>query len=325
MRKTVLTETYKLAKKDKRVVFVGSDLGAGTLDEFKKEMPERFFMEGVSEQHIIGQMAGMATNGKIPFFNTIAVFLTRRCLEQIIIDVALPNLPVRLLGSGGGLVYAPLGPTHLAIDDISIMRGIPNMTILVPADATEMERLMPQTLEHRGPIYIRIAKGGDPVVTPPDMPCIIGRGMPMKKGEDVLLISTGTTLQLAIEAASILKLDSIDAAVLHMPTIKPFDRELVVDMAAKVRGIVTIEEAFVHGGLGSVVSEVVADARYSKPKPILRIGIPDVFPDKYGSQSQLLAYYGITTERVVDAAKRLIGNETTMIARSNVRKKPIKR
>ena len=133
MRKTCLNEIYKLAKQDKRVIFFGSDIASGTLAQFQKEMPDRYFMEGVSEANIIGLMSGLAMNGKIPYLNTIAVFSTRRCYEQILLDAAMHNLKIRIVGSGGGLVYAPLGPTHLAFEDISLMRIIPNMTIIARA------------------------------------------------------------------------------------------------------------------------------------------------------------------------------------------------
>src|SRR6266566_6388611 len=160
MRKTCLDMVYELARKDKRIFFMGSDLGIGTLKAFKAEMPDRFFMEGVSEANIVGMAAGLALEGKIVYVNTIATFITRRCFEQVVLDVGLHNANVRLIASGGGVAYAPLGPTHLAIDDLAIMRTIPNMTVVAPCDADEMRRLMPLTLAHDGPIYIRLGKGG---------------------------------------------------------------------------------------------------------------------------------------------------------------------
>src|SRR3989338_6946333 len=163
MRSTCLNMVYELAKKDPRVIFVGSDLGVGTLKKFKDEMPERYFMEGVNEAFIIGMTAGLALEGKIPYFNTIGTFISRRCFEQVVLDLCLHNANVRLIGSGGGLVYAPLGPTHQAIEDIGILRAIPNMTIVAPADAKEMRNFMLTTLEHNGPIYIRLAKGNEPI------------------------------------------------------------------------------------------------------------------------------------------------------------------
>src|ERR1700733_13452357 len=147
MRKEAMAGIYELAQRDPRVVFIGSDLGAGTLDDMRREMPDRWFMEGVSEQAIIGMAAGLAMDGFIPYINTIATFLTRRCYEQVAVDLCLHKLPVRLLASGGGPVSAPLGPTHIAIEDIAIMRALPNMTVVAPADAEEMKRLMPQTLD----------------------------------------------------------------------------------------------------------------------------------------------------------------------------------
>src|SRR6185503_18910737 len=154
MRETCLDQVYHLAKTDPRIVFVGSDLGVGTLKKFKDEMPERFFMEGISEMHVVGMAAGLALEGSVVYVNTISTFLTRRCFEQVAVDVCLHNLDVRLIGNGGGLVYAPLGPTHLAIEDISIFRALPNMAIVAVADAEEMKRLMPQTVDHKGPMYI---------------------------------------------------------------------------------------------------------------------------------------------------------------------------
>lgn len=306
MRKTSLNEVYKLAQKDKRVVFVGSDLGHGTLDNFKREFPDRFFMEGVSEQHLIGMLSGLALSGKIPYFNTIAVFEYRRCLEQVIVDIALPNLPVRLIGSGGGLVYTPLGPTHLAIDDIAIFRTIPNMTIVAPADAEEMKRLMPQTLNYPGPIYIRLAKGDDPIVTPSDKPFKIGKGIVVQEGSELLLVTTGITLQIAKESAQLLKKYHISPTILHMPTIKPFDGDLLIKHSKKKKAVIIIEEGRVSGGMGSEVLEVLSEANSLGSLLVHRIGIPDVFPEKYGSQMKLMDYYGISSVEVVASARKML-------------------
>jgi transketolase len=305
MRKTCMNQIYALAKKDKRVLFVGSDIGAGTLDAFKKEMPDRFFMEGVSEQNIVGMMAGFAMNGAIVYFNTLAIFTTRRCYEHILIDVAMHNLPVRFIGSGGGFVYAPLGPTHMAFDDIALMRTIPGMTVVAPADATEMERLMPQTLDYPGPIYIRLAKGGDPIVTPSSQPFRIGRGIVVQEGSDVLFVTTGITLKIALEASSELKKINISGTVLHMPTIKPLDAHALIRHAKGKKLLVTIEEAKVSGGLGTEVIERLAESGHLRHLQVKRIGIPDVFPDKYGSQNNLMDYYGISTKNTVRIVKQL--------------------
>src|ERR1700683_2062187 len=183
MRATSQNMVYDLAKRDKRVIFIGSDLSPGLLAEMKKEMPERWFMEGVTEANVVGMAAGLAMEGYIPYVNTIATFITRRCYEQVAVDLCLHDLPVRLIGNGGGLVYAPLGPTHLAIEDIAIMRALPHMTVTAPADAKEMVRLMNCTLEWPNPIYIRLAKGGDPVVSRDELGFTIGKALEMREAK----------------------------------------------------------------------------------------------------------------------------------------------
>jgi len=306
MRKTCLDMVFELARKDERIFFIGSDLGTGTLKEFKEDIPGRFFMEGISEANVIGMAAGLALEGKIVYVNTIATFITRRCFEQIVLDLCLHNVNVRLIGNGAGLVYAPLGPTHEAIEDLAIMRAIPNMTIVAPADADEMRRLMPLTVDYSGPIYIRLAKGYDPIVTTDKIPFEIGKAILMRKGTDALIITTGITLRLALPAAEALSATGIETAVLHIPTIKPLDVEAILDFAAPVKAIVTVEEHTVIGGLGSAVAEVLAEAAFDKPKRFKRIGIPDSFPDEYGSQDSLMARYGITTESIVSLAGKLL-------------------
>ena len=306
MRETCLEQVYQLAKTDPRIVFIGSDLGVGTLRKFKEEMPERFYMEGISEAHMVGMAAGLALEGSVVYANTISTFITRRCFEQVAVDVCLHNLDVRLIGNGGGLVYAPLGPTHLAIEDISIFRALPNMTIVAVADAEEMKRLMPQTVDHKGPIYIRLAKGYDPVVTNDAVAFRIGKALPMRAGRDALLVTTGITLRVAQEAAKMLALEAVESAILHMPTIKPFDREKLLELAGPARAIVAIEENTILGGLGSAVAETVAEAGFSPGKKFKRIGIPDVFPDRYGSQANLMDYLKINTDEVVSTVWALL-------------------
>jgi transketolase len=307
MRKTSLDMVYELARRDRRVVFIGSDLGPDTLKHLKAEFPDQFLMEGVSEANIVTMAAGLAMEGKIPYINTIATFLTRRCFEQIVLDLGLHNTKVRLIASGGGVVYAPLGPTHLAIDDIAILRAVPNMTILAPADADEMRRLMLQTLEVPGPIYVRLGKGGDPIVSRDDLPCELGKAILMREGKDALIVATGICLQVALAAAGQLDKDGISATVLHVHTLKPLDKAAILEKAAKVPVVVTIEEHTIVGGLGSAVAEIIAEASFDSPKRFRRIGIPDVFPDQYGSQASLMARYDITAEHLVKVIKQLRG------------------
>lgn len=306
MRQTALNMVYDLAKRDPRVVFIGSDLGAGTLDKFKAEMPERFLMDGVSEALLVGLSAGLALEGKIPYFNTITTFISRRAYEQVVLDLCLHKANVRLLGSGGGLVYAPLGPTHLAIEDMAILRTVPNLCIVVPADAEEMKRVMEASLNYQGPMYIRFAKGGETVVSNPELPFEIGKGYVYRPGKDAIIISTGITLQLALEAHQELSKEGISAKVLHLPTLKPLDIETIKSSIGPVKAVVTVEEGVIAGGLGSMIAEIIAETEFSTPKRLKRIGIADEFPEHYGSQDALLKHYGISTEQIVLAVKNLL-------------------
>ncbi len=307
MRQASLDMVYELAKKDERIFFIGSDLGVGTLKKFRQEMPDRFLMEGVSEANIIGMAAGLAMEGKIVYVNTIATFLSRRCFEQIVLDLCLHRVKVRLIANGGGLVYAPLGPTHLAIEDLSILRSLPHMTILAPADADEMRRLMPLTVDHEGPIYIRLAKGFDPVVTTSHHPFVIGKGIPMRSGSDALIVTTGITLRLALEASDRLRQTGIQAAVLHMPTVKPLDCEQLLQLSSKCPVIVTVEENTLPGGFGSAVAELLMEANFQAPKRFRRIGIPDCFAEEYGTQEGLMNSYKINADQIVATVKALLG------------------
>ena len=305
MRKTCLDMVYELARKDERIYFIGSDLGVGTLKQFKAEMPERFLMEGVSEANVVGMAAGLALEGKIVYVNTIATFLTRRCFEQVVLDLCLHKANVRLIANGGGVVYAPLGPTHEAIEDIAIFRALPCMTILAVADAEEMKRMMPETVNHPGPIYIRLGKGGDPVVTDPSVPFKIGKAIPMREGSDALIVSTGIMLKAALDASAALAAAGLSAAVLHVPTVKPFNRETFLQLARIVPVIFSVEEHSIIGGLGSTVAEILAETEFDSPKRFRRLGLPDDFPDKYGSQASLLQRYDLTAEKIAAAVQTL--------------------
>lgn len=306
MRQTSLNMVYELAKKDSRIFFIGSDLGIDTLRQFKAEMPERFYMEGVSEANIIGMAAGLALEGKIVYVNTIATFITRRCFEQVAVDLCLHNVKVRLIGNGGGLVYAPLGPTHLAIEDIAIFRALPRMTVVAPADPEEMRRLMIASVDHPGPLYIRLGKGGEPVVTSDHGPFQIGKAYPMREGQDGLIATTGVMLKSTLDAATLLAERGIEVTVLHLPTLKPLDVDAILECTAPVPVVVTVEEHSVIGGLGSAVAEVIAEANFGMPKRFKRLALPDEFPDQYGSQATLLTRYELTAERVASTIMQLL-------------------
>jgi transketolase len=300
MRKTSLEMVHELARADDRVVFIGSDLGPDTLADMRDEMPDRFFMEGVSEAHIIGMAAGLAMEGYIPYVNTIATFLTRRCFEQVALDLCLQNLPVRLIANGGGLVYAPLGPTHLAIEDLSIMRTLPNMAVTAVADAAEMRRLMRASLDWPGPLYIRLGKGGDPVVTAEGGDFTIGKSYPLRPAGKVGFISTGVMTNRALAAADILAEKGISAGVLHLPTVKPLDEAGVIAFAKDVDLAVTVEENVLAGGVGAAILECFSNGGLLKRINMMRYGIPDEFASQYGNQDSLLELYGLQPRQLAE-------------------------
>ena len=242
MRATCLNMVHDLAKRDGRVIFIGSDLSPGLLSEMKKEMPERWYMEGVTEANVVGMAAGLAMEGYLPYVNTIATFITRRCYEQVAVDLCLHDLPVRLIGNGGGLVYAPLGPTHLAIEDMAIMRALPNMTVTAVCDAKEMVRLMNCTLDWPHPIYIRLAKGGDAVVSREENGFAIGKAIPMRRARarrSVVLMATGVMTTNCLAAADLLSKEGHDVSVVHVHTIKPLDEETVLEFAGGAELVVS--------------------------------------------------------------------------------------
>jgi transketolase len=310
MRKTCLDWVYKLAKQDPRVVFIGSDLSPGLLDEMKQQMPERWFMEGIAEQNVVGMAAGMAMEGFIPYANTIATFFSRRSYEQVAIDCCLHNVPVRLISNGGGLVYAPLGPTHLAIEDIAIMRALPNMAVVACCDAEEMKRFMDASLAWKGPIYIRLAKGGDPIVSRAENGFEIGKAILMRKSADrapVVLMTTGVMTTNALKAADLLLADGIDVSVLHFHTIKPLDTAAVLDHARSARLVVTVEEGIAIGGFGSAVTDVLVEELGPNMPHMKRIALPDSFCKNYGLQSDLFDIYGLSPSKIARTVAEKVG------------------
>jgi transketolase len=315
MRPACIDMVFELAKRDPRVVYIGSDLSPDLTARMKKEMPGRAFMEGISEQHVVGMAAGLAMEGFIPYVHTIATFITRRCFEQVAVDCCLHNLPVRLIGNGGGLVYAPLGPTHLAVEDIAIMRALPHMSVVSVCDADEMRRFMPHTLDWKGPIYIRLAKGFDPIVSKPENGFEIGRAIPMRVArsqDNVLLVATGVMTTRALAAAEALAQQGIDCTLLHIHTIKPLDIETIRHHVHTARLVVTLEEHTIIGGLGSAVVDALVDETHRPLPPIRRLGLPDDFAHKYGSQDDLLDAYGLQPPQIVAT----VGDALREIARN---------
>ncbi|HYW60111.1 MAG TPA: transketolase C-terminal domain-containing protein [Xanthobacteraceae bacterium] len=301
MRNTCLNQVHALAKRDERVVFIGSDLSPGLLADMKREMPDRWYMEGITEQNVVGMAAGFAMEGFIPYVNTIATFITRRCYEQVAVDLCLHDLPVRLIGNGGGLVYAPLGPTHLAIEDIAIMRALPNMAVVAVCDAQEMQAFMNVSLGWPHPIYIRLAKGGDPVVSRNENGFAIGKAIPMRRARarrPVVLMATGVMTTNSLAAAELLEREGIDAAVLHIHTVKPLDEAAVLEHAAGAALVVTVEEGVGIGGLGSAVTDLLVEKLGTGLPAMRRIALPDAFPHHYGVQDDLFDMFGLTPRQI---------------------------
>ena len=308
MRKECLDSVFRLAKKNKKIVFIGSDLGAGVLNDFKKKIPERFFMEGISEQHIIGMAAGMAKEGFIPYVNTIATFITRRCFEQIAIDLCLHNLPVRLIGNGGGVVYAPLGPTHQAIEDIAIMRLLPNMSVFAVSDKVEMKKLMDASVNWPYPMYIRLGRGGDEIISKKQK-FQIGKNITYFKPKKITIVSTGVTTQECIKVIKSLKKRGIECGLIHVHTIKPFDKKKFIKDISQSKYIFTVEEHLSNGGLGGIVSEVISENEFNINKQIVRIGIEDKFVNRYGSQQELFSYLKIDAKNIEKTILKKISNK----------------
>jgi transketolase len=307
MRPTCVNKVFELAKRDERVTYIGSDLDPPIVKRMATDMPGRAWMEGVSEQHVVGMAAGLAMEGFIPYVHTIATFITRRCYEQVAVDLCLHNLPVRLIGNGGGLVYAPLGPTHLAIEDIAIMRALPNMTVVSVCDADEMKRFMDQTLDWPGPIYIRLAKGYDPIVSREELGFQIGKAIVMREAaggrHHALLVSTGVATTRALEAADELAGEGIECTIMHVHTVKPLDVAALVEQARGCDLVVTVEEHTVIGGLGSAVIDALVEYLPGAMPPIRKLGIPDDFAHNYGSQDQLMELYGLQPPGIAQAVR----------------------
>ena len=304
MRQKILEIVEKIAEKNKKIIFIGSDLGPNTLINFKKKFPERFFMEGAAEQHIIAMARGFAKEGFIPYINTISTCLTRRCYEQILLDMSFQNSKIRLIANGGGLVYAPLGNTHLATDDIGLMRLIPNMAVLAPADEIEMEKMVKKTVNYPYPIFFRVAKGNDPILTDKIYKNFkLGNFYKYGHG-DILIFTTGITLGIGLKVRDLLKALKIDSTVVHTPTLKPINTKQLKTFTDKAKYIFTIEEHKVIGGLGSIISQFVAENFSKKLKKFKIIGLPDAYLKGYGRQHEMMKRYNLDSKSCFNLIKK---------------------
>lgn len=294
-------QALKVLAEDKNVVALEADLGKATKSmEFKKAAPERYFDMGIAEGDMIGTAAGLAASGKIPFASTFAMFAAGRAFEQIRNSVAYPNLNVKVVATHAGITVGEDGGSHQALEDISLMRSIPNMVVISPADVVEAKKAIFAAKEYNGPVYIRLGRASTPDIHDENYEFKIGKGeILFSSGNDVAIIATGIMVAKALDAARALSESGINATVVNISTIKPLDNELIVDVAKRVKKIVTVEEHSIIGGLGSAVSELLSEEH---PTKIKRIGINDEF-GKSGSAEVLLEKYNLTAEHIVETVK----------------------
>lgn len=292
------------ARKDPRIVCLTADLAAPTeTDLFRDTFPDRFHQVGIAEANMIGLAGGMARSGEIPFVHSFCVFATKRCLDQITMQAAYPNLPVKIVGFLPG-VSTLLGVSHQAIEDVAIMRAIPNMLVLEPAGPSQFAAAVQAALDHDGPVYLRMKRPETPPVGPitPE-PMTKGKGQILRDGSDLTIIAAGMTVAEALRAADRLQAEGIHASVVNMASLKPIDAELIVERARATGAIVTAENHTMIGGLGSAVAEVVCDAGIGLP--FRRVGLRDCFAEG-GSTPYLFQKYGMDATAIAEAGRAVV-------------------
>lgn len=293
----------KAAELDERVVAACADLTDSTkMGEFAKTFPERFIEIGVAEQNLVTVGSGLAAMGKIPFVSSYAAFEPGRCWEQIRTTICLNNRPVKLIGSHAGLYTGADGATHQMLEDLALMRVLPNMVVLAPGDSVEAEKATLAMAKDHRPNYMRVTREGSPVFTTPDSPFEIGKAYVLEEGEDITLVATGTMTYPALAAVDALYKHGIDAEVVHVPTLKPLDEETILSSVRKTKHVVTIEEAQINGGLGGAVAELLVE---HYPVPMKRMGMRDRFGES-GTPEELLEYFGLTTKDIVKTVQTLL-------------------
>ena len=293
----------ELGEKNKDFIVMDADLAAATkTGMFKKAFPERFYDCGIAESNMMGIAAGIASTGKRVFVSSFAMFAAGRAFEQIRNSIGYPHLNVIIGATHAGISVGEDGATHQCCEDIALMRAIPGMTIINPADATEAKKAVFAAMEHNGPVYMRFGRLAVPVVFDDDYKFEIGKGVELKEGNDVTVIATGLMVAEAMEAYELLKAEGINARIINMATIKPLDKDIVIKAAKETGAIVTAEEHSVIGGLGSAVSEVVCE---EYPVPVLKLGVNDTF-GKSGPAVQLLDEFGLRAKNIAEMAKKAI-------------------
>ena len=296
-----------VAESKPEVMLMVADLGRAMMGEiFSKRFPQRYIQAGIAEQNLIGMAAGLASCGKIPFAATFAPFATMRCCEQIRDDAAYTGFNVKIVGHDCGIVLGTLGVTHYGIEDMGVMRSIPQMTIISPADGPELYEAVWQAAEIDGPVYLRVSGG----ISMPDVyegstayRADMHKATVLREGGDITLVATGTAVHTCLEAAKLLEAEGISACVINVRMVKPIDAETVSAAVLKTRHVVTVEEHSVCGGLGTAVAEVLAEAGHGR---LVRIGLPDAFSYRIGSYDDLLKRYGLTARQIVNTAKEAL-------------------
>ena len=301
MKKTFFDWIKKIAKDHPEFIFVKGD--TAYIPDFQAAFPNQYLDVGIAEQNMTGVAAGMALEGKVPFTYSIINFTTMRCLEQIRNDIAYHNLNVKIVSCGQGFDYGPLGATHHATEDISIMRALPNMKVFCPCDPIEAEACFDTAFEIQGPCFIRHGHGGEPILHKNEIgKWIVGKAYELIEGSEVAIFVSGSIAREAMEAAERMKKEGIDVGVYSFPSIKPIDERLILEMLQTAKLIITVEEHTKIGGFGGAVAEVISEAPAHKCK-FNRIGINDTFSHEIGSRDYLKEYYGIGVSAIIDKVK----------------------
>ena len=293
----------QLGKINDDVVVLDADLSKSTkTNDFYKAYPDRFFNMGIAEQNLVGAACGFAAAGKIPFASTFAMFATGRAFEIIRNSACYPKLNVKICATHAGITVGEDGGSHQSVEDISLMRSIPNMTVLVPADGVEAEKMIFAAAEYNGPMYVRLGRSAVPTLFDEKYNFEIGKGVVLREGDDATIIACGMMVNEALIAADMLKEENINVRVINMSTIKPIDTELIIKAAKETKAIVTAEEHSIIGGLGSAVSEVVSE---NHPVKVKKVGLNDCFGES-GTPGELLEKYGLTAKNIVAKVKEAI-------------------
>ena len=280
LRTAFIDTLRELARIDDRIFLLTADMGYSVFETFRDEFPDRFLNTGIAEQNTIGIAAGLAARGKIVYVYSIIPFVTMRCFEQVRLDLAYNFMNVKLVGVGAGLTYGPLGSSHHALEDIAIMRSLPDMTVLCPGDPIETRELIKRSFEYEGPVYIRLGKNGEPKIHPDETRIEIGKSITVLEGNDLALITTSNMLETGKKWVEEWKQDGVNVSLISMPSLKPFDSSTVKNLIDKEIPIITLEEHSVIGGLGSIISQVIATT--GKPVKFQQIGINDKFSHVIG-------------------------------------------